>query len=69
MESPRFVDQSKCIACGLCTEKCPKKIVDTYNEGLRKRKAIYVEYEQAVPLKYAIDPTQCIKITIGRAHV
>ncbi len=46
----------------MCTEKCPKKVVDTYNEGLRKRKAIYVEYEQAVPLKYAIDPTQCIKI-------
>lgn len=53
----------KCIACGLCTEKCPKKVTDTYNASLVKRKAIYVEYDQAVPLKYGIDPTQCIKLT------
>jgi heterodisulfide reductase subunit A2 len=62
-KKPRYVDETKCIACGECTKKCPKKISDTYNAGLIKRKAIYVEYEQAVPLKYAIDPTQCIKFT------
>lgn len=53
----------KCIACGLCAEKCPKKVTDTYNANLITRKAIYVEYDQAVPLKYCIDPTQCIKLT------
>ena len=42
----------KCIACGLCAEKCPKKVTDRYNEGLIARKAIYVPYSQAVPLKY-----------------
>ncbi len=57
---PRYVDESKCIACGACYEKCPKKIPDTYNQGLAKRKAIYVEYAQAVPLKYRIDPDTCI---------
>ncbi len=62
-ERPRYVDESKCIACGLCAEKCPKKVMDPYNANLVKRKAIYVEYDQAVPLKYAIDPTQCIKLT------
>ena len=51
---------SKCIACGVCAEKCPKKIVDGYNAGLAKRKAIYVEYPQAVPLKYCIDSESCI---------
>ena len=60
IQHPRYVDELKCIACGVCAEKCPKKIIDTYNSGLSKRKAIYVEYEQAVPLKYCIDPESCI---------
>ncbi len=53
----------KCIACGMCAEKCPKKVDDGYNERLIKRKAIYVPYPQAVPLKYAIDPKSCIYLT------
>jgi heterodisulfide reductase subunit A2 len=56
------VDTNKCIACGACAEKCPKKITDKYNAGLAQRKAIYVEYPQAVPLKYVIDPDECIYI-------
>ena len=59
----------KCIACGACTEKCPKKVDDVYNASLKKRKAIYVEYDQAVPLKYAIDPEYCIKLTKGKCGV
>jgi len=50
----------KCIACGACEEKCPAKTADEFNEGLSKRKAIYVPYPQAVPLKYVIDPDRCI---------
>jgi heterodisulfide reductase subunit A len=65
-QHPRYVDMSKCIACGQCAVKCPKKVVDTYNEGLIKRKAIYVPYSQAVPLKYTIDPAACIYLTKGR---
>jgi len=56
----------KCIACGVCTEKCPKKVDDPYNENMVKRKAIYVEYPQAVPLKYAIDPEICLYLTKGK---
>ena len=59
--------------------KCPKKVDNEYNEGLDKRKAIYVKYAQAVPLKYAIDEDNCIyfmkgqvqglrKILSGRRH-
>ena len=58
----------KCIACGLCAEKCPKKVLDEYDTGLVKRKAIYVKYAQAVPLKYAIDPEQCIYLTKGKCR-
>ena len=59
-ESPRYVDMDKCIACGECAVKCPKKVTDEYNAGTGKRKAIYVKYPQAVPLKYQIDPDNCI---------
>jgi len=58
----------KCIACGLCAEKCPKKVPDEYDEGLVKRKAAYVQYAQAVPLKYAIDADHCIYLTKGKCR-
>jgi heterodisulfide reductase subunit A len=56
----------KCIGCGTCSEKCPSKTDDEYNEGLAKRKAIYVPYPQAVPLKYVIDSKKCIYFTKGK---
>jgi heterodisulfide reductase subunit A len=66
LQHPRYVDVEKCIACGLCSEKCPKKVDDVYNEKLIKRKAIYVPYSQAVPLKYAIDAESCIYLQKGK---
>ena len=59
-EHPRYVDMDKCIACGECAAKCPKKVDDEYNADTGKRKAIFVKYAQAVPLKYQIDPEACI---------
>jgi heterodisulfide reductase subunit A len=69
VQYPRYVDPAKCIACGLCAEKCPTKIDNEYDAGLAKRKSIHVKYAQAVPLKYAIDPTHCIFLTKGRCKV
>jgi heterodisulfide reductase subunit A len=66
LQHPRYVDMDKCIACGLCAQKCPKRVDDRYNEGLVKRKAIYVPYSQAVPLKYAIDAENCIYLKNGK---
>ncbi len=63
---PRYVDLEKCIACGVCAEKCPKKVEDQFNQGLIKRKAAYVLYPQAVPLKYAIDAEHCIYLQKGK---
>jgi len=67
-QKPRYVDVNKCIACGLCAEKCPKKVKDDYNEGLGVRKAIYVKYAQAVPLKYVIDEENCIFFQKGKCR-
>lgn len=64
-KKPRYVDMDKCIGCGVCAEKCPKKVSDEYNLGLNKRKAIYIKYSQTVPLKFAIDPDNCIYFKKG----
>jgi heterodisulfide reductase subunit A len=61
-EAPRYVDVDKCIACGACTDKCPKKVASEYDAGTGPRKAVYVKYAQAVPLKYQIDPEACIRL-------
>ncbi len=60
---PRYVDESKCIACGTCSEKCPTKVPSEFEEGMSDRKAIYVQFPQAVPLKYIIDPDACLYLT------
>jgi heterodisulfide reductase subunit A len=56
----RFIDPKKCTACGACAQKCPKKVKDEFNLELGWRKAAFVRYPQAVPLKYAIDKIHCI---------
>jgi heterodisulfide reductase subunit A len=64
-EKARYIDMEKCIACGVCAEKCPKKVLDEYNEGLAKRKAAYLGYAQAVPSKYVIDKANCLYFLKG----
>ncbi|MDD1755307.1 MAG: CoB--CoM heterodisulfide reductase iron-sulfur subunit A family protein [Methanomassiliicoccales archaeon] len=54
------VDEEKCTGCGECAIKCPIETSDEYNEGMKKRKAIYVMYPQAVPLVFCIDKNKCI---------
>jgi heterodisulfide reductase subunit A len=62
IQNPRYVDIKRCIACGICAQKCPKKVKDEFNMGIGMRKAAYIPYPQAVPLKYVIDPANCIWI-------
>ena len=67
-KKPRYIDMNKCIACGLCAEKCPRKVDDEFNMGVNKRKAAYIKYGQAVPLKYAIDGDHCIYLQRGKCR-
>jgi heterodisulfide reductase subunit A-like polyferredoxin len=67
-QKPRYIDMDRCTACGLCAEKCPKKVKDPYNQGLSMRKAAYVKYPQAVPLRYVIDAENCIFFQKGKCR-
>jgi len=56
----RFIDQSICTGCGVCWEKCPKKVVDNvFEAGLGYRKAVYTPFPQAVPKFPVIDHDNC----------
>jgi len=55
----RSVKKELCTGCGVCQQKCPWKADSEFNEGLVKRKAIYVPYAQAVPNIPVIDREVC----------
>ena len=67
-KKPRYVNEEDCRGCGLCAEACRMhgRVVDTFNEGLSKRSAIYCPFPQAVPLIYTIDPEVCLYLSRGR---
>lgn len=65
---PRYVDEEKCVGCGICEQKCPAKIDDEYNEGLNSCGAIHLRYPQAVPLVYSIDRERCIYFQKGKCR-
>ncbi len=66
----RYVDETKCTGCGLCTEKCPqKKVPNAFNLGLDNRRAIYIPFAQAVPKVAAIDADYCTMLKSGKCGV
>lgn len=54
-KKPRYVEVSKCTACADCVAHCPVTLPNEFDMGLGLRKAIYIPFPQAVPLKYTID--------------
>ncbi len=56
----RYIKEELCTGCGICQEKCPKKIIDEiYEAGLGYRKAVYTPFPQAVPKYPVIDKPNC----------
>jgi heterodisulfide reductase subunit A-like polyferredoxin len=53
-ENPRYVDLSKCTSCGECAKVCPVEVQSEHNQGLNTRKAIFKQYEQAIPGAFGI---------------
>jgi heterodisulfide reductase subunit A2 len=56
----RFVNEELCTGCGICEEKCPKKVIDdVFEAGLGYRKAVYTPFAQAVPNFPVMDKENC----------
>ncbi len=68
-QKARYVDHNKCNACLACTEKCPGKGTSEWDEGLVKRKAIYIPFPQAVPQKPVIDRESCTFFKKGKCRL
>jgi heterodisulfide reductase subunit A-like polyferredoxin len=54
LERPRYVDLTKCTACGECAKVCPIDVTNTFDEGLRDQKAAFKLYPQAMPSAFSI---------------
>jgi heterodisulfide reductase subunit A len=66
---PRYVDKSKCTACGDCWAKCPYKADDAFDLNLRKRKAVYIYFPQGVPACATIDAESCQYFKTGKCRI
>jgi heterodisulfide reductase subunit A-like polyferredoxin len=54
LRHPRYVDESKCVGCGECAKECPVTVPNEFDMELSERKAAYIPFPQAVPLKYTL---------------
>ncbi|MBW1980810.1 MAG: CoB--CoM heterodisulfide reductase iron-sulfur subunit A family protein [Deltaproteobacteria bacterium] len=58
---PRYVDMAKCSGCGKCMEVCPVIVPSDWNVNMKPTKCIHISFEQAIPLRSAIDRRYCIE--------
>jgi heterodisulfide reductase subunit A len=62
-----YVDEEACTGCGICIEKCPKKVIDdVFEVGMAYRKSIYRPFAQAVPNYPVIDKESCTYFKTGK---
>ena len=67
-KNPTFVDFSRCTGCGDCAEACvlKKGVPSDFEEGMAMRRAIYIPFPQAVPLKAVVDKESCLLLSKGK---
>ena len=65
---PTYVDDRRCTGCGDCVEACvlKKGVPSEFEEGMTSRRAIYVAFPQAVPLKAVVDKENCLLLSKGK---
>jgi heterodisulfide reductase subunit A len=63
----KYVNEELCTGCGVCIDKCPKKVIDdVFEVGMGYRKSIYRSFPQAVPNIPVIDTESCIYFERGK---
>lgn len=66
---PRYIKEDLCVGCMECVTACVfknAKFDDEFNEGLGKRKPVYMPFPQAVPPVVTIDPETCLRLKTGK---
>jgi NAD-dependent dihydropyrimidine dehydrogenase PreA subunit len=57
-QRPRYIDMSKCNACGDCAIACPVSLPSEFDRKLGTRKAVFRPYAQAIPNVYGISKAE-----------
>jgi len=66
---PRYIKEELCVGCTECVKACVFKearFPDEFNEGLGKRKPVYMPFPQAIPQVVLIDSATCIEFKSGK---
>lgn len=68
-QKARYINIELCTGCGICSEKCPKKVIDdVFEAGLGYRKAVYTPFPQAVPKYPVMDTASCTYFQNGKCR-
>ncbi len=65
---PRYIIEDLCTGCQECIANCvykEPKFTDEFNEGLGKRRPVYIPFPQATPQVVLIDPEVCLNFKRG----
>jgi heterodisulfide reductase subunit A len=67
-KQPTYVDYNRCTGCGDCVEACvlKKGVPSEFEENMARRRAIYIAFPQAVPLKAVVDKESCLLLSKGK---
>jgi len=67
-KQPAYVDHNRCTGCGDCVEACvlKKGVPSEFEESMARRRAIYIAFPQAVPLKAVVDKESCLLLSKGK---
>ena len=65
----RYVNVDNCIGCNECFQPCPVEVGNEFEEGLSKRKAIYIPCAGALPNAPVIDTDNCLRFKGEDCHL
>jgi heterodisulfide reductase subunit A len=69
IKKPRYIDEDKCTGCTTCTEYCPVKYPDQFNQEISNNKATHIYFAQAIPLVAYIDPETCLFLKDEKCNI